>query len=113
MSRVRLYSGRFDPDCDTPVKDGLSLTAHQFGRLPLLSQDSLKQAAMSMGDPGVPDPDWHVPPMCRRGISMAELEKIYESSDARIRDGVSRMSSHDRFTKKVQNLQQSVEVNSQ
>lgn len=111
MSRCRLYSGKFRPDRDTVVKDGLALSIQQFGKLSLTAQASIVDSGSKLGDPGVPDPSWNVPPMCRRGITLSELADIYDSSDARVRDGLKRKIANDKFEKKVQQMQQSVEVN--
>lgn len=93
------------------VKDGLALSIQQFGKLSLTAQASIVDAGSKLGDPGVPDPSWNVPPMCRRGITLSELADIYDSSDARVRDGLKRKIANDKFEKKVQQMQQSVEVN--
>lgn len=111
MSRVHVYSGLFRKDRDVPVKPGLALSLQQFGRLTLDAQRSVLDAGSKVGDPGVANPDWHVPPPCRRGVSLAELERIYDNADARIRDGIQKKMAHDAFEKKIQSLQQSVEVN--
>lgn len=109
MSRVRLYSGKFNPETDMVVKDGLALSIQQFGRLTLDAQQSVVDAGAKYGDKGVPDPEWNVPPMCRRGVSLAELKTIYDRSDERIRQGLDRKMSNDKFEKKIQQLRESAE----
>ena len=109
MSRVHVYSGKFRKGRDQVVMPGLALSIPQFTRLTIDTQRDVLARGHQYGDPGVPDPDWYVSPVCRRGMSLAELERIYDRADSKISDGISRKVSSDRFEKQVQALRKSVD----
>lgn len=90
MKIPRFYSGKFNPKVDIPVNpQNKALTLEQFAKLPLETQRDVLNQGKNIGDPGVADPDIDfVPPMCRKGITLAELMKIYKDTDAKVKAGI-------------------------
>lgn len=110
MYRPRYYSGKFDPKSDVPVQAGQALTIRQFSQLPMDKQQDLLVRGSLSGDRGVPNPSWDVPIMCRRGITLGEIQRAFVRADERIRNGISRHISDSKLrdyvqSKRVENQQ--------
>lgn len=90
MKIPRFYSGKFNPKVDIPVNPhNKALTLQQFANLPLDTQRDVLAKGHQLGDPGVENPNIDfVPPMCRKGITLAELMKTYKEADERIKAGI-------------------------
>lgn len=90
MKVPRFYKGKFNPYVDIPVDPkNKALTLAQFAKLPLDTQKDILARGHQIGDPGVANPDIDfVPPMCRKGITFAELMKIYKECDAKVKAGI-------------------------
>lgn len=90
MKIPRFYSGKFNPKVDIPVNpQNKALSLEQFAKLPLETQRDVLNQGHQLGDPGVMNPDIdYVPPMCRKGITLAELMKIYSDTDAKVKAGI-------------------------
>lgn len=91
--RVRFYRGQFRPGIDTPVKDNLALSIQDFGLLPLNRQQDIL-ASNATGDPGTPNPDIdYLAPYMIKGITFAELMKLYQQSKLNCKQGFDRKSA--------------------
>lgn len=90
MKIPRFYSGQFDPKVDIPVDpQNKALTLDKFSKLPLETQRDVLNKGSQLGDPGIANPDIDfVPPMCRKGVTLAELMKIYKETDERVKAGI-------------------------
>lgn len=93
--RVRFYRGQFNPAIDRLVKDNLALSVQDFGLLPKNRQEDII-SENTVGDPGVPNPDPdYVPPYMRKGLTFAELMKLFEKDRETIKEGFKRKSADD------------------
>ncbi len=103
MKLLHHYTGQFNPLVDVPVNPhDESLSIKSFVQLPLEVQHSILLKGAQFGDHGVSNPDTsYVPPMCRKGVTFAQLMNLYTSTDKTIKDGIASHKAEKIFRKSL------------
>lgn len=104
MKLLHKYIGKFNPMVDVPVNpNDQSLSIKSFVDLPIEVQHSILVRGIQYGDHGVSNPDTsYVPPMCRKGVTLAQLMNRYSQTDATIRNGLASHKADKIFRKSLE-----------
>lgn len=99
------------PDPNNPVIPDLHITPQQFSQMTLATQLDIVGRNQMIGDKGVANPTWDVPPMCRHGVTLGELSEQMEALDHQFQHAAHRKAQDINYMKRLRAQNEKNELN--